>query len=282
MKANSRRRVLISSVAMLLVAIVALGTSTYAWFINTTTAKANNAKITVAAPSGLKIAAVAAGTNAPALDAYSSSIDLTSLAQGSLTPASGNAAADDIKFYSATVDDKKNVSAITESGSYIAIDIYGILSASNPGTDGAEVAKDVQLDSIAQDAVSTPGNVVRCAYYADGAKKAYMNFGSGTRSVNPVKATGSNLTGVKTNDNFVIPATATNYVEATALSAVPCANVTDVEVPAVSYVEDAADATKIGTLYFWVEGQDESCNNANAQTVVGSTGNITLTYVLVD
>ena len=55
MKANSRRRVLISSVAMLLVAIVALGTSTYAWFTNATTAKANGISVTANAAKGLQI-----------------------------------------------------------------------------------------------------------------------------------------------------------------------------------------------------------------------------------
>ncbi len=45
MKANSRRRVLISSVAMLLVAIVALGTATYAWFTTSTTTTASGLNV---------------------------------------------------------------------------------------------------------------------------------------------------------------------------------------------------------------------------------------------
>lgn len=36
MKANSRRRVLISSIAMLMVALVALSTATFAWFTTST------------------------------------------------------------------------------------------------------------------------------------------------------------------------------------------------------------------------------------------------------
>lgn len=55
MKANSRRRVLISSLAMLLVAIVALGTATYAWFTSSTVATANGINVRTAKASKLEI-----------------------------------------------------------------------------------------------------------------------------------------------------------------------------------------------------------------------------------
>lgn len=41
MKTKSRKRLLISSVAMLLVAMLALGTATFAWFTQNTSATAN-------------------------------------------------------------------------------------------------------------------------------------------------------------------------------------------------------------------------------------------------
>ena len=41
MKTKARRRLLISSLCMLLVAIVALGTATFAWFTQNTTATAD-------------------------------------------------------------------------------------------------------------------------------------------------------------------------------------------------------------------------------------------------
>lgn len=55
MKANSRRRVLISSVAMLLVALVALGTSTFAWFTSDPTANASGVNVKSTASEGLLI-----------------------------------------------------------------------------------------------------------------------------------------------------------------------------------------------------------------------------------
>lgn len=55
MKTKSRRRLLLSSLAMLLVAIVALGTATFAWFTSSTTATASNIKVETIKASELKI-----------------------------------------------------------------------------------------------------------------------------------------------------------------------------------------------------------------------------------
>ena len=280
MKQTSRKKVLVSSAAMLMVATVSLGSATYAWFTNTTTAKANNAKVTVSAPSGLKIAAVKAGEAAPKLTAYKSTFDLTSLAQGSLTPASGNVTdTSGISFLEATVDADKNVTKIATSSSYIAVDIYGILSTPS------DTAKKVNLTSISHAVHSvSAGDVVRCAYYDGNTKKAYVNFGTAERSVNPLDKEAATITGITTNDNFVLEKkqTGEDYVAADAISAVASSTVSNVSVPAVSYVNEAANATKIGTVYLWVEGQDISCNNANVDSVVGSTGDITFNYALVE
>lgn len=55
MKAKSRRRLLISSVAMLLVAMLALGTATFAWFTTSTSTKADGINVTTVKSSNLKI-----------------------------------------------------------------------------------------------------------------------------------------------------------------------------------------------------------------------------------
>lgn len=56
MKATSRRRVLISSVAMLLVAMLALGTATFAWFTTQSQANASGIAATTTKSSELKLA----------------------------------------------------------------------------------------------------------------------------------------------------------------------------------------------------------------------------------
>lgn len=55
MKTSSRRRVLISSVAMLLVAMLALGTATFAWFTNNKSVTADGMQVKAAAAKGLQI-----------------------------------------------------------------------------------------------------------------------------------------------------------------------------------------------------------------------------------
>lgn len=55
MKTKSRKRLLISSVAMLLVAMLALGTATFAWFTTNTTVTANGIKVRTSKTSQLLI-----------------------------------------------------------------------------------------------------------------------------------------------------------------------------------------------------------------------------------
>lgn len=55
-KQTTRRKMLISSVAMLLVAMVALGTATFAWFTTNTTATADGINVKTVAASDLQVA----------------------------------------------------------------------------------------------------------------------------------------------------------------------------------------------------------------------------------
>ena len=62
MKTSSRKRLLVSSVAMLLVAMLALGTATYAWFTSNKSVTANGMKVKASSAKGLQIT----GTNGAA------------------------------------------------------------------------------------------------------------------------------------------------------------------------------------------------------------------------
>lgn len=55
MKQTSRKKVLLSSVAMMMVATVSLGSATYAWFTNNTVVNANGMKVKASAAQGLQI-----------------------------------------------------------------------------------------------------------------------------------------------------------------------------------------------------------------------------------
>ncbi|MEE1318128.1 MAG: hypothetical protein UHD05_01325 [Ruminococcus sp.] len=59
MKKNSKKRVLLSSVAMLMVATVSLGTATYAWFTSSTSATADKLSVKTVKSSELKLSNIA-------------------------------------------------------------------------------------------------------------------------------------------------------------------------------------------------------------------------------
>ncbi len=260
MKAKTRRSLLISSVAMLLVAMLSLGTATYAWFTNTTTATAENAQVTVAAPSGLVIAAVISGTRAPAASAYASRLNLADESTGLmknvvLEPTSFNAIETltaDPKFFKVEMNSDKVVSEIKKTTeNYFAIDIYGKLSGT--GTD----TKMVSLKNITGIDSSVPGKVVRCAFYGvnDAGKaylrKAYTNFDTSNPTVYPVTTEGSGLS-IQAGADYTIPSGDSHV--GTGLTTATFS--TSQEIKTVDH-----SGTLLGTLYFWVEGQDPDCHN---------------------
>lgn len=109
MKTTSRRRLLVSSLCMLLVAIVALGTATFAWFTSNTTATADGISVKTAKTSTLEIsksghswgtyvnynhsktmfpASTTTGTSF--VKAVASASDASTLKAGTITSASGD------------------------------------------------------------------------------------------------------------------------------------------------------------------------------------------------
>ena len=272
---------------MLLVAMLALGTATFAWFTNSTTARAQNAKVSVSAPSGLVIAAVTHGANAPAASAYGSTISLESLTSGAMTPSSTDAVIDSGKtepdFFAAQVNNEKKVESVAASNTYKAIDIYGKLSSSNKGSGSTEIAKAVNLAAINYTASNTnkAGTIVRCAYFkaADNTRLAYFHLGGNTaRSVYPVTAAGSG-TLADADNNYSLVNTE-SYVSSTALATAAYGSSTATG----SAQYDVG--TLLGTVYFWVEGQDADCKNSNitsdVNTVVGQTAPLEFEFTLGD
>lgn len=129
MKANSRKRVLISSVAMLLVAMVALGTSTFAWFTQSPTANASGLVLKATAAKGLKVLSESQGdgrnTNYTVGDptTYQTATYLNANAAGTaastdalyLAPASINLKATTLDAYSTTASSETAATAKTDA-----------------------------------------------------------------------------------------------------------------------------------------------------------------------
>ena len=82
MKTTKRSKMLLSSIAMLLVALVALGSASFAWYYTQTTVYANNAKFAAASATGLEIS----------LDqsTWTTSVDLQDASASGLAPAATN------------------------------------------------------------------------------------------------------------------------------------------------------------------------------------------------
>jgi hypothetical protein len=91
---NMRKKALLSSVAMLLVAVVALGGATYAWFTTNTRATANGVQLSTGAETSIWLNLDKNAT--AAAEGWQESITLTDV-EGNLTPCSSDDAA---TFYS--------------------------------------------------------------------------------------------------------------------------------------------------------------------------------------
>ena len=176
MKANSRRRVLISSVAMLLVALVALSTSTYAWFSTKTTANAENVHVATSQASSLVLS----------LDqqTWASTIDLG--LTGTVEPAS---TADLTNWFKATSTgydegtvDTTTIEAAAQNTNYLAKTFY-IKSIGQEMT----VNWNLLLDSNNN---TTAMSFARVALTCDGASKIWWsNDGTSTNAL--TSATGA-------------------------------------------------------------------------------------------
>lgn len=231
MKANSRRRVLISSMAMLLVALVALSTATFAWFSTKTTATAKGVNVKTSQASSLVLS----------LDQqeWKSEIDLgIANADGTSKVLEPGSTADLSTWFAAT-------STGYDLGT---VDTTTITSGA-AGTNYA--AKTFYIKSIGED-LSVDWSIVFDANQ-ETTDKAYMR-------------TAMTLTDTTTNNVFWW----SDDGATTAAISKADGTTADVESSAaVTGTMATLDADKVYTLniYVWFEGQDAQCIDSNAGTV---------------
>ena len=87
MKTSKRSKMLLSSIAMLLVALVALGSATYAWYKVNTVVTANDLTVTASTPDGLLIKS-GTGNSTDDLTTWTTEIDLANVTEKILPPTS--------------------------------------------------------------------------------------------------------------------------------------------------------------------------------------------------
>lgn len=137
MKTTSRKRLLVSSVAMLLVAMLALGTATFAWFTSNTSATADQLSVQTSKSSELKVSK----NDLDWQDAIHYGV-----ANKTLKPISS---ADGSNWYSSVAAAK---TASTSNGTYTpqtSLDNYVVVDMLNIKNAGGQVCEDVTISVTA-------------------------------------------------------------------------------------------------------------------------------------
>lgn len=232
MKTKSRKRMLISSVAMLLVAMLALGTATFAWFTSSTVATAKGINVQTIKASELQISS--------ATGSWGTLVNYN-VSNKTLLPAS---TADGTAWFKANAADKgaftadaNTVASVSadEAGSYYFVDQ---LNVRNNGE------ADVTNVTIS---FSVPDNYLRVALVEAGEKGTGKAI-TGTFSTSVYDADGAAY------DAYTSTSKTTSISPKTACS---------INVGTLS-----KDQAKYYNLYVWFEGQDVDCYDTNAGAVI--------------
>lgn len=262
MKTNAKKRMLISSVAMLLIAMIALGTATFAWFTTSTNPHADNFSAKTTKQSTLLLSdksragwtshleyKVANKTMYPASgngtdwvkgtagNALTGAIDKTTLQSVLPSPATGLNAADYV--YVNELNLKNNGTANIKN---VAIDFYLNTDNNDESAEYARVALvPINGTKVGADELVALGNNV---------------YSTTVKSYKPIiNTTGTEGTQINTKTTFHVDVTTGDEVM-------------------------TPDEVKYFKLFVWFEGQDAACTDANSgQNIPGLRFDVSSTMV---
>ena len=259
MKTTSRKRLLISSVAMLLVAMLALGTATFAWFTTDTTTQATGISVQTSKKSLLLVSS--------RTSKWTDNLNYnfgTDAAKNLLQPASSY---DGVNWYKAQADNglsgaAKNGTKITGVGT-TAAESNVFCNMLNVKNTGADPAKNVTITAtINETAVSTGKNYLRVALVPT---KCKADTERGTATVASAEEFRDNIYSAGAD-----AATPVEYVGksvADTQGAIKAA-ASDVSTKGNSISVKAGtlnkDQAKYYMLIVWFEGQDVDCQDTFA------------------
>lgn len=237
MKAKSRKRLLISSIAMLLVAMLALGTATFAWFTTNTTAHADGVKAATTKVSQLLLSKsdrtdwkthIEYGFDN---DAMYPATSIDGSAWWNLTAANGTA-------YNA--DFTTAASTVTGDDDYVFAEELNIMNA------GAEELSNIKI--TIKNFAATDSTY---AYIA------LVPVGDQATEVKTTNGTFSQCLYSKAADSY--KAVTANAASESTTTYTSKAYTTKIAVPDLGPQERA-----YYKLYVWFEGQDTDCKNVNS------------------
>lgn len=258
----TRKRALISSVAMLLVAMVALGTATFAWFTKSSSATANGVNVSTVKASDLKIQNSKSGW----VDSFS--YGFTDV----LKPASS---ADGVDWFTAEAKDKDNYAATDVDATDISNKIDWAVktvnsngTATSTNTNGYVFKEQLNVKNEGE----APINNVKIKFSLAGAVamsegKNYLRV-----AVVPVTTKGGDPTATIFNDGVYAAGADT----AAAFTSVSKETATVTATAAGSSAEVSVDSRldkneeKYFNIYVWFEGQDVDCYDLNAGNYINN------------
>lgn len=260
MKTKSRKRLLISSVAMLLVAMLALGTATFAWFTTDTTTQATGISVQTSKKSLLLVSS----RDSEWKDNLNYNFG-TDAAKNLLQPASSY---DGTNWYKAQADSglsgaAKNGTKITGVGTADA-ETNVFCNMLNVKNSGAEPANNVKITAtISETAVSTGKNYLRVALVPSNCKADDKRAAATVASAEEFR---DNIYGAAGDDAAKpVEYVGTGVSDRTgAIKAAATAVSTKSNSISVTVGNLKKDEAKYYMLIVWFEGQDEDCQDTYA------------------
>jgi len=288
MTVKSLRKQLAAAIAMTLVATVALGSSTYAWFAINSNVTATGMNVTAQVQNNLFIAPIDVDATSLPRDATFTTITSQTTATGVLEPVSTINGTN--YFYSLTDNVKGDGSVNDETIAYVA---YNHADTTPAGEYKNEFSKNYMV-SGANGAVGYVDYVFALKAVNTAAVAADINltqlfltydFNAGTADTSAfahrvaVLAEKWNGSGFDTKNLVTIlaPNGADNFTDASAVKEAAARNAAGTIAEVTNPGADAkllADAN--ATTYYrvivrlWIEGEDESCNNTTFQNLTNS------------
>lgn len=245
MKATSRRRLLVSSVAMLLVAMLALGTATYAWFTTSTSATASELSVKTVKASELQLS--------------STTIEWTDTLKYNqidkvLKPASS---ADGVNWFIADATDKNGTAGTVTKKATNAADFgsYVFADQLNVRNNGEATVENVKIKFTLSETEANSGKYLRLAL-VEANKRGTDAILTGKFEENVYGSAADSA------EAFTSEAKAKKLISAKSGANVQFDVGTLIGKSATE--SDGNVKAKYYNLYIWFEGQDTDCKDANA------------------
>ena len=261
---KSRKRILLSSIAMLLVALVALGSATFAWFSVSKTVTADSIEVKAIAAAGLEISKTSATSG------FGTTVSFTDVT-ASIKPVSWapTAAATGHGFIpNANIEPTGGAYGATTAGSWTDTNVTPDLSANGSNDTGYFSTYRVWIRS-ASDGTKRATHNVSASVVVDGDNKtfarAYLIDGT----------TANNSAPFSYNNEAVSGVTNTAGTKSTAVTPTTSKTVSD------TTAYDSATETDAGQLYtlvVWFDGEDSDCIDGAKD----KNANFTITFTATD